>query len=192
MRTILAVVALGLSTAAVSADEFPGLAPAGPNAPWSGIFIGVAGGYGWARDIDRGQVPPFPDHGQDWIRGVSAGYLRQSGMLVFGAEVEFSRLDIRFELAPILIIAERTITAKARVGVAFGDVMLSAFAGPGYATTNIGLMDWGWSAGLNLDYALTDHIAVGIQYSHHSFNRFDGTLLDARFDSLTARLSLRY
>lgn len=192
MRKALTLLLLGISTAAVDAREFSAPVLETAASPWSGTFFALTGGYGWLNDIDRGQAPPFSDYGQGWIHGASVGYLSQMGALAFGTEVEFTRLDMRFELSPIPIFAERSLAIKTRVGVAFGDVLLSAFAGPTHATTDIGLKGWGWSSGLNVDYALTRHITIGAQYSHSVFNQFDGTLIDARLDLLTARLSWRH
>ena len=157
---------------------------------WSGPYIGVSVGHGWLRDIDYSFAPPLRSSGEDVVFGAHAGYLHQFGPLAIGAEAEFSRLDINFEGFPI--DAEESVALKARGGLAIDRFLVTGHAGAAYATTNIGLEDWGWVAGAGLDYTFTDNLVVGVSYDHMEFKQFDATLIDAELDLVKARVSLKF
>ncbi len=159
---------------------------------WQGAYVGVSGGYGWLKDVDYAFTPPLPDKGKDWNFGAYGGYLAQFGNIVAGAEAEASRLGIDYEFLSFITV-ERSYALKARLGYAFDRFLVSGHAGGVYAETNfMGLKDWGWEAGAGIDYALTDNVTVGAQYSHYDFSNFDGTQIDARIDLLRARLGYRF
>lgn len=157
---------------------------------WGGLYMGISLGHGWLRDIDYSFTPPLRSSGEDVIFGFHFGYLRQFGAFVVGAEGEFIRLDINFEGYPI--DAEESFSAKARGGFAFHRFMATGHAGAVHAKTNIGLEDWGWVVGAGMDYAITDNVIAGVNYDHMWFDRFDGTLIDARLDLLKARVTLKF
>lgn len=157
---------------------------------WSGLYAGVTGGYGWLRDVDRAFVPPLVSRGDDWVIGIHAGYLHQWNSMVIGAEVAYSSLDIQFDNFPISV--EDAATIRVRAGFAYQKWLFSAHGGATYATTNIGLDDWGYNLGLAVEYMLTENITAGVQYDHHNFKRFDGTLIDATVDTLTLRVGYKF
>ena len=70
--------------------------------------------------------------------------------------------------------------------------LFSAHAGVTYATTNIGLDDWGYNFGAAVEYMFSDNIIAGVQYDHHTFDAFDGTLIDATVDTLTLRVTYKF
>ncbi len=157
---------------------------------WSGVYAGITGGYGWLRDVDRSFVPPLVSRGDDWIVGAHAGYLHQWNQMVVGAEIAYQSMDIQFEGFPIWV--EDAATARVRAGFAYQKWLFSAHAGATYATTNIGLDDWGYNIGLAVEYMVTENITAGIQYDHHSFDTFDGTLIDATVDTVTLRVGFKF
>lgn len=163
---------------------------------WGGAYVGVSAGYAWLKDVDYAPAPGLPnplyDQGEDWVFGAHAGYLHQFGPVLLGAEVEAMRLDIDYEFFNFITV-EDAVSAKARGGVAWDRLLLSAHAGGVYARTNfMGLKDWGWTAGAGVDYAITDHITLGAQYSHYEFTEFDGTRIDATIDLVTARFGYKF
>ena len=159
---------------------------------WTGFYIGVEGGYGWLRDVDRSFNPPLPDSGQDWIYGAHAGYLQQFGNFVVGGEVEYQRLDITYQLFNFITV-DNAYIAKARVGYAFDQFLISGSVGGAYVTTNfMGLKDLGFAFGAGIDYALTDMISVGAHYQRFSYTNFSGTMIDASLDQIAIRASLRF
>lgn len=159
---------------------------------WQGAYLGVSGGYAWLKDVDNSFTPPLPDRGEDWNVGVYGGYLAQFGNFVAGAEVEANRLNIDYEFLSFITV-KSSYVVKARAGYAFDRFLVSGHAGGVYATTNfMGLKDWGWEAGAAIDYALTDNVTLGAQYSHYGFNDFDGTAIDAKIDLVSARLGYKF
>lgn len=159
---------------------------------WQGAYVGVAGGYGWLKDVDNSFTPPLHDQGKDWTFGGYGGYLAQFGDFVAGAEFEANRLDITYENFDFITI-DNSYVVKARLGYAVDRFLLTGHAGGVYATTNfMGLKDWGWEAGVGVDYAVTDNVIVGAQYAHYGFNNFDGTQIDAKIDLVSARVGYKF
>ena len=184
---LLAAPAFAADPAVIAADE---VSPA--RFAWDGAYLGASIGYSWLKDVDYQFDPPLHDQGEDWVIGAHAGYLAQFGGIVVGAEVEAMRLDIQYEGFDFITI-ENAFVPKARVGYAIDRFLVSGHAGAVYATTNfMGLKDWGWAAGAGLDYAFTDNLTVGAQYSHYGFDGFDGTLIDAKIDTVTARFGYKF
>ena len=176
----LAVMLLGCGAAA-AADPAVEITPDIDQARygWTGFYVGGSAGYGWLEDVDYAPPPGFPnplyDQGDDYVFGGHAGYLYQYGNFVVGAEAEAIKLDITYD-GFTFITFDNSYALKARAGYAFDRFLVSGHAGAVYAETNFnGLKDWGWAAGANIDYALTDNIIVGAQYTHYNFTEFDGT-----------------
>lgn len=196
MRGFLAGAALLglLNFPALAAD--PTVIPAETVEPsafsWGGAYLGASFGYSWLKDVDNGFNPPLHDEGDDWVFGGHAGYLVEFGGIVVGAEVEATRLDIQYENFDFITVDD-SFALKGRLGYAIDRFLVSGHAGGVYATTNfMDLKDWGWTAGAGLDYAFTDNITVGAQYSHFGFDDFDGTLIDAKVDTVTARFGYKF
>jgi outer membrane immunogenic protein len=195
MRIWIAGILIGALSGGVAnaADRGSGLLPASAAvAPvdWGGPYVGMSLGYGWLRDVDYSFVPPLRSSGEDVIFGGHFGYLHQFGAFVLGAEGEFTRLDINFEGFPI--DAENSFAIKARGGFTFDRLLVTGHGGAVYATTNIGLQDWGWVVGGGVDYLITDNVIAGFTYDHLRFHQFDGTLIDAKLNLIKARLSYKF
>lgn len=191
---LAAAILLCVSGAARAADpqiiQSPSIDP--ERFGWSGAYVGATVGYAWLEDVDYSFTPPFRDKGEDWIFGGHVGYLHQFGNFVVGAEFEAMKLDIAYENFDFITV-EDAYVAKARVGFAIDRFLISGHGGAVYATTNFaGLKDWGWAAGAGVDYALTDNIIVGAQYTRFGFTSFDGTQIDADIDTVTARVSFKF
>lgn len=108
-RALLAGVSLMALIAPSYAADLPLVkapAPAPAPAPipsWAGFYLGLHGGYGWARhDLSDPfelvtDTPQTIDgiHGQDALYGAHAGYNWQFGRAVTGLEFDFSRTGIK-------------------------------------------------------------------------------------------------
>jgi outer membrane immunogenic protein len=112
---LLATVAVVGFTSIASAADLPTKAPvykapaAAPVSNWTGFYVGLNAGYAWGNSdptlIGSVTAPPFSliSTTQDppglsprgFIGGGQAGYNWQSGMWVFGGEVDFSGLDAK-------------------------------------------------------------------------------------------------
>jgi outer membrane immunogenic protein len=163
---------------------------------WTGAYIGASAGYGWLKDVDYAPAPPFVaplhDQGEDWVYGGYAGYLQQFGNFVVGAEAEAMKLDITYDNFNFITIKD-SVALKGRAGYAWDRFLLTGHGGAVYARTNfMDLKDWGWTAGGGIDYALTDNLTVGAQYTHFDFSEFDGTKIDATIDLVTARVGIKF
>ena len=187
--------ATGLASAA---DLAPDVSPNIDEARfgWTGAYAGGSVGYGWLHDKDKAPPPGFPvplyDKGDDWTAALHAGYLYQYGSFVGGAEAEVSSLDITYKGFTFITI-QNAYALKARAGWAIDRFLVSGHGGAVYTTTNyMKLKDWGWTAGVNVDYAVTDHLIVGAQYTHMGFKNFDTTQIDARIDLLSARVAYKF
>ncbi|MGE0503525.1 MAG: outer membrane beta-barrel protein [Rhizobiaceae bacterium] len=195
MRTTALLAAVLFSSGAFAAD--PAIvvdAPAEPSPQrfgWDGVYFGASGGYAWLRDVDRQFNPPLEDQGEDWVFGGHIGYLFGFGNFVVGPEFEAMRLDIDYEVFNFITV-DNSYAAKARFGYAWDRFLFTGHVGGVYATTNVGLEDWGWTLGAGIDYAITDRLTVGGQYSRHIFKNFDGTQIDADVDVLTARFGVKF
>jgi outer membrane immunogenic protein len=180
------------SASAIAAD----LGPISPDINperfgWSGAYVGASVGYAWLSDADHAFVPPLEDQGDDWNFGGHVGYLQQFGSFVVGAEAEAQALDITYDTFSFIKV-NNAYTLKGRAGVAFDRWLVSGHLGGSYLTTNIKLHDWGWAGGAGIDYAVTDHLVLGAEYTHHWFDNFDGTLIDGHIDDVSARVSYKF
>lgn len=161
-----------------------------PDADWSGFYLGTTGGYGWIRDEDFSFAPPLVSHGDDWIFGVHGGYMHAFGPILVGVEASYSALDILFDGFPISV--DDATTLRVRAGFAAQQFLVSAHGGATYATTNIGLADWGYNLGLAVEYMVSQNITAGLQYDYHGFTSFDGTLIDAELQTLLFRVGYKF
>lgn len=208
MRTTLATLSLLLATtfSAIAADEVIE-APADINPArfsWTGAYIGVSAGHAWMRDVDQAPpaplVGPFHDKGNDWGFGAHAGFLYQfDNNFVVGAELEYAQYGIAFENLAALgvdISMESATTPKIRLGYGIDRFLVSGNIGASYVTTEMFgqtyLKDWGLTLGAGVDYAFTDNITAGLNYSHTKFEEFDGSQIDAKLDTFSARLGYKF
>lgn len=191
--TALTLILCTFSTVALAADlpeaPSPDINPA--RFGWSGLYAGASVGYGWLSDADHQFVPALEDGGEDWNIGGHVGYQQQFGSFVVGAEGEAQALDINYDTFSFIKV-NNAYTVKGRAGVAWDRLLFTGHFGGTYLTTNIKLEDWGWVAGGGIDYAVTDNVILGVQYSHHWFDKFDGTLIDGTLDVLSARASYKF
>jgi outer membrane immunogenic protein len=188
-RMLLAgAVALALATPAFAAD-LPQAAPPPPQAPafippppvynWSGIYIGINGGYGfgnsnWGAPITTGNFAL--DGG---LVGGTLGINFQSGQFVFGLEADGDWTNIQGNTSNggcLGVVCQTSndwlSTFRARLGVAFDRVLLYGTAGgaAGNVKANvsgIGSTDsteFGWSAGAGLEYAITENVTIRGEY----------------------------
>jgi outer membrane immunogenic protein len=199
-RIIVAVVALLAGVGRVMAADMP-LPQAAPVPPpvyypayynWSGIYLGLNGGYGFGQS--------------QWsVAGVSSGNFNTNGFLVggtLGANYQWGSYLVGFEgdidwsnvqgsssaaaCAAVVVgagIAAGTTcqsqsswlgTARARVGYAFDRLLVFGTGGAAFSDLQPALNPggifvkppWqlGWTAGAGLEYAFTDAISAKVEY----------------------------
>lgn len=224
-RAVIAFIATSLTAGVSSAADRPVSAPPQlyrpiPVAPveWTGLYFGVNAGYGWAQGSSTtvftgsslgGTTTPFglgatelsatrligsgdPSGG---IAGGQIGFNWQSGMAVFGAEVDaqWSGQQATFTVACTTgCTAAETVkiksltTVRARVGWAFDWLMPYVTAGGalvnasdnltvtvGGVTANFSPLSnatLGWTAGAGVEVALWSNWSARLEYLHVRVN----------------------
>jgi outer membrane immunogenic protein len=165
MRTLLlsATALLGLGFAAQAADmpAYPAeeavVTPAGYD--WTGFYVGVHGGYGWAESelsspepevldptVDNDEVEP-----DGWIGGGQAGFNFQAGSFVFGIEGDIAATGIDGEVTidptgpdPDTVLNTEInwiATVRGRVGLAFESFLPYVTGGFAIADVDVGATD---------------------------------------------------
>ncbi|MEM9333154.1 MAG: outer membrane beta-barrel protein [Pseudomonadota bacterium] len=169
---------------------------------WSGIYVGGTIGYVYAYDDDPafpiapGVIIPLESEGENNTAGGFVGYAYQDGDFVYGAEYEYVDLDTQFigqGVGPIPVFIEDAHALRARIGYAWGEsTQLYGFGGAMYTRVNIGLEDWTPIVGGGIDYALTDNLIVGGQYTYSWYDGYDGTPIEGTFDYFAARVAIKF
>ena len=102
-RALLAGISLVALIAPSYAADLPFAKAPAPVPSWAGFYLGLHGGYGWARnDVSEPvflitNTPQTIDgiRGQDALYGAHAGYNWLFGRALTGIELDFSRTDIK-------------------------------------------------------------------------------------------------
>jgi outer membrane immunogenic protein len=193
-------VALALATPAFAAD-LPQAAPPPPQAPafippppvynWSGVYIGINGGYAFGNSDWNAPASTGNFALDGGLVGGTLGINFQSGQFVFGLEGDIDWADISGSTnnavsavcfgagAPCTFQTQNDwlSTFRARVGVAFDRVLLYGTAGgaagdvkANFTNPNIAgslstsSTEFGWSAGAGLEYAITENVTIRGEY----------------------------
>ena len=183
-KSVACVLFLGLSTAALADDGLDSLR--GTTAPdWSGVYAGVGLGYGKVWD----HTGVVSDSGEDMVFSGFIGYNHQyNDSLVVGVEAEYNDYSIEFtKFAPISV--EDGASLRLRLGFPTDRALIYATGGLAYATTNIDQEDFGYVIGAGVDFKLTDNVVFGVNYLHSQYYNFDDSGIDAKVDTVRARLS---
>jgi outer membrane immunogenic protein len=195
-RIIVAIVALLACVSRVMAADMP--VPQGAPVPpptyfpayfnWSGIYLGVNGGYGFGQSqwsvagVSSGN---FNTNG--FVVGGTLGANYQTGSYVIGFEgdIDWSNVQGSTSIATCVAFGAPAGTAcqsqstwlgtaRARVGYAFDRLLVfgtggAAFSGlqpvlnPGGKLNNAP-SQLGWTAGAGVEYAFTDAISAKVEY----------------------------
>ena len=192
MKHVIALMSLTglLAGKAVAADiaAVPYAPVAAAAAPWSGFHVGVVGG--WARAIasqDQITTPLGTGNSGDfaqtgWIGGGTVGYDWQFGMFDVGVEGDISAASIDGNTsnglcagtAPCRTKINWLHTGRARVGVAFGQIMpylTGGIAVAGLKATNPSNPSnsepnavWGGVVGGGLEWLFLPHWSAKAEY----------------------------
>lgn len=167
-RSALAALALLSPVMAMAADlPLPGLPPAPPppvfaGFDWSGIYVGVQGGYAWGRDNTKeyvtatwtfvGLANRFNPEG--YVLGVHVGGNWQFGSFVVGVEgdIEHAGLKGGFVDPPVApfnpggranTVIDVQGSLRARFGYAIGNALIYGTAGIAGADMEATYFNWG-------------------------------------------------
>lgn len=208
-KSVLTLVAAAafFSGAATAADfERPSAAPVAdyvqpPQAVnWSGLYLGVHGGYGFSA---------FRDAGQSLIGDASGGLIGFTGgynfmatpQILLGVEADFAFAGIEATNAPAFWMAARgqadhLLTVRGRAGYAIDSLLLYAsggFAGGSNTISvasffprfwgNQSIFQTGWALGGGLEYMFMPRLSAKAEYMFTSVGS------DSYFDFSPAALS---
>lgn len=167
-------------------------------ANWSGFYLGLHGGYGWSDFSPDVNLSPFfsDPAGSGWVFGGQVGYNWQPYQsLVVGIEVDYSAADIK-DSQTFAIPNTRTSlgldtkvdslgSARGRVGyLIVPNVLAYGTAGLGWAhaeatvtatngvqtlSSSANANQFGWVAGLGLEWAIVPQLIIGLEYLHYDF-----------------------
>ena len=201
-RILLSTAAVALVSGTTYAADLPVLeAPAPmdivaptPVATWSGVYLGVHGGYGWGQaeidDDDDDDIDFDFDDNADVEGGIIGGQIGinwQINSFVIGAEADASAFlteddDLGFdddedEVDEWGAEAYWLASARLRAGIGFDRVLLYGTGGVGFAefetelegNDDEGEVSVGWVAGGGAEFLLTDNLTIGAEYLHYEF-----------------------
>jgi outer membrane immunogenic protein len=147
---------------------------------WTGPYVGLQFGRSIA-DMSSG------DDDVGTAYGLQAGYRTDFGRFVLGGEAQYSWLDLEPGDGQGVVNGYGRLKLDAGYGV--GPWLFYGTFGATFAAAEFEDEDydeWGWLAGVGVDYMVTDPIAVGFEVQHHGFGElgdtgrdFDGTTVEA-------------
>ena len=152
---------------------------------WTGGYIGGQLGYG--------NIDADVEDGDGFLGGLHAGYQQDLGTWVVGGEVDYDWADI--DLDNDAGSLNNVGRIKLRGGYDLGSTLVYGTVGAAYADAEVGgtdFSDWGWLAGIGVDYRLSDAVSVGGELLYHKFDDFDDTGLDVDATTLAARVSYHF
>jgi outer membrane immunogenic protein len=183
--------ALAAATPAMAADlpepAPPPQAPAAYTAPapvynWSGVYIGINGGYGFGNSDWNAATGFGADTGNFNVNGAlvggTLGVNFQTGQFVFGVEGDGDWTNIQGSTSSGGCVGATCQTSndwlgtlRGRVGYAFDRVLLYGTAGGAvgdvkgtFTALSTDSTEFGWTAGAGIEYAITDNITAKAEY----------------------------
>jgi outer membrane immunogenic protein len=153
---------------------------------WTGLYVGVHAGGGWA---DLG----FGDTGSGFIGGGQVGYNYQINQWVWGVEADVSGSGIRNDLVSLGSLFTARLdwnafwTVTSRLGYAFDNWLVYGKGGGAWADVSVngtafgmpfstgGGTASGWVVGVGAEYAFRNNWSAKIEYNHFDFGSDSGT-----------------
>ncbi|MFA5581537.1 MAG: porin family protein [Paracoccaceae bacterium] len=175
----------GLAAPVITAEP---VAAAPAAADWTGFYAGLNYGTG-TRSI------PFDSFDADTFVvetdfdgfGIHAGYLRDFGQYVLGAELDYSAITMGDDADTTDVLRLRGIA-----GYDLGRVLPYATLGLAKVTTPDDLSDTGIVYGIGVDYLVTERISLGLEYTRMNISEFEGESFDVETDTVRIRASYRF
>jgi outer membrane immunogenic protein len=153
------------------------VAPSIPS--WTGLYIGLQGGYGFGTAEWGGVIDAEPD---GFLVGGTIGYNLQTGSWVWSIEGDIAWSNINGSFGPLESSIEWFGTARGRIGFAGWNSMMpyitagAAFAGVENRAGPVTASDTriGWTAGLGLEYMMWSNWSVKVEYLYADLGTADG------------------
>ena len=152
----------------------------GPGFTWSGLYVGINGGYAWGDATVSNALGSFTTDSQDgWLLGGTLGYNLQTGVWVWGLEGDIGYAFINGNVSNTIAGCPGCelkntwfATARGRIGyawdrwlpyitggAAFGGMKLTGPTGASVTESN-----FGWTVGAGIEYAFLGNWSAKIEY----------------------------
>ncbi len=200
----LSLASIGAQAADLNRGAYKAPAYSAPvYANWSGLYVGINGGYGFGKsNWDFPATSPSP---KGALAGLTLGYNYQTGVWVWGIEgdVDYASLKGSTDCAPGVTCETKDswlATARARLGyagfnnwlpyitggVAGGDIKASDSAFGSATKTKIG-----YALGAGVEYALWSNWSVKAEYLYVDLGKFDcGIACGAPTDNISFKANV--
>lgn len=152
---------------------------------WNGPYVGIAAG---SAEIDTDEAAELDGDGSSL--GIFAGYLFNTGAIVYGIEVDYDETD--YEIADGAQEVDSTARLKGRVGTELGGGLIYGTAGFVSATSPGLGDDDGFLLGIGYDFPVTNNIDVGAELLNHEFEDYNDTGIDVGVTTLKARIAFNF
>jgi outer membrane immunogenic protein len=198
IAVVTAIAAFGFVNTASAADmptKAPMAAPLAVAYNWTGLYVGVQGGYGWGNSVQfftagaGGSTARFNTNG--WVGGGTLGYNWQFQQWVLGLETDFSGSHINGSTISTGTYGCGTGcstnvnafgTLRGRLGMAFNNVLIYGTGGLAYASIQSGLnggsaTNWrtGWTAGAGAEYGITRNWSAKLEWIYVNISSYQWT-----------------
>jgi outer membrane immunogenic protein len=182
-------------------------------ANWSGLYVGIVGGYGFGKSSWSNALATTGDFNvKGAMAGGTVGYNFQTGSWVWGLEGDIDASWMKGTAGAAVCTPDCETknswlgTARARLGyaawsnwlpyitggAAFGDIKATA-GGASVSKTNVG-----WTAGVGLEYAFLGNWSTKVEYLYADLGKAScgaatcGVDTDIKFKANLVRVGLNY
>lgn len=190
-------------------EPMPSYAPVPAAANWSGVYVGLHGGYGWADAdacLEDGPCIELDSDANGAVLGGQVGANFQFNSFVLGAEADASWSGISADDDDGDDgegVYDYLASARLRAGVAVDRFLAYGTGGLGVTSLDLdGVEDvednteFGWVLGGGAEMLVTDNVTVGAEYLHYDFNDVledvDDAEVDTDADVIRARVNVKF
>jgi len=184
-KLLLGVAVLVFGSASVFAADMPARVPVAKAPPpiaqlfdWSGLYVGVSGGYGWgdSSHSESGGLANGSFDANGWLLGGTIGYNWQAGRTVFGIEGDWSWANLDGTGAsasgPISTELNWLATGRVRAGYAVDNYLFFVTGGAAWGkveAANLGVGSGsdtrlGWTVGGGVETMLAPNWTAKLEY----------------------------
>jgi outer membrane immunogenic protein len=184
-KLLLGVAVLVLGSAPVFAADMPARVPVAKAPPpiaqlfdWSGLYVGVSGGYGWgdSSHSESGGLATGNFDANGWLLGGTLGYNWQAGQTVLGIEGDWSWANLDGTGAsasgPISTELNWLATGRVRAGYAVDNYLFFVTGGAAWGkveAANLGVGSGsdtrlGWTIGGGVETMLAPNWTAKLEY----------------------------
>ena len=208
-RALIAAAALLSSFGVAQSADLPQRAPAPYRAPvvavpvaynWTGFYIGANGGYGWAAiNLSDGDTSVDVGDFKGPFAGGQIGFNYQTGMFVFGIEVDGQWASIKQSFDDGTVKVDYFLTTRGRLGIAANNFLFygtGGYAHAGLKASGAGFSSsgnrGGWTAGGGAEVGF-GNASVKLEYLYlQTFDEDLGFGVTGNVHIHTVKLGLNY